>query len=283
MHEKIKCSGHLKNFLNSISTMVHFFMWVQYIFSIKRSSFLLVCISEQDIILHQGQVLHHFKFIQKRHLNNSIQFLQKKYWGFNCTCIGPTINFHPDIDPKIEVDPIINGEEKYGGLYFHGSFCLGHSWRFDCQPICTMLHLLLEKCNYPKISKSFKFLYLFLNIDFLILSNINDPSKIIDIIETKFLKYRYVSVIGSYTVKSWLKVHLFDGKPLGTMILDFHFQVFWFWCLKFCSYVLFLRQNEWKEPKMTVVIILRKAFLKNNSIEVIKCLKLLGFKCKNDF
>ena len=158
MHEKIKCSGHLKKFLNSISTMVHFFMWVQYIFSIKRSSFLLVCISEQDIILHQGQVLHHFKFIQKRHLNNSIQFLQKKYQGFNRTCIGPTINFHPDIDPKIEVDPIINGEEKYGGLYFHGSFCLGHSWRFDCQPICTMLHLLLEKCNYPKISKSFIFL-----------------------------------------------------------------------------------------------------------------------------
>ena len=94
------------------------------------------------------------------------------------------------------------------------------------QPICTMLHLLLEKCNYPKISNSFKFLYLFLNIDLLILSNINDPSKIIDIIETKFLKYRYVSVIGSYTVKSWPKVHLFDRKPLATMILDFHFQVF---------------------------------------------------------
>ena len=73
-----------------------------------------------------------FKFIQKRHLNNSIQFLQKKYQGFNRTCIGPTINFHPDINPKIEVDPIINGEEKNGGLYFHGSFCLGHSWRFDC-------------------------------------------------------------------------------------------------------------------------------------------------------
>ena len=110
---------NLKNFLNSISTMVHFFMWVQYIFSIKRSSFLLVCISEQDIILHQGQVLHHFIFIQKRHLNKSVQFLQKKYQGFNCACIGPTINFHPGINPKIEVDPIINGEEKYGGLYFH--------------------------------------------------------------------------------------------------------------------------------------------------------------------
>ena len=66
-------------------------------------------------------------------------------------------------------------------------------------------------------------------------------------------------------------------------LLDFHFQVFWIWCLKFCSYVFFLRQNEWKELKMTVVIILREAFLKNNSIEVIKCLKLLGFKCKNDF
>ena len=26
MHEKIKCSGHLKNFLNLISTMVHFFL-----------------------------------------------------------------------------------------------------------------------------------------------------------------------------------------------------------------------------------------------------------------
>ena len=34
---------------------------------------------------------------------------------------------------------------------------------------------------------------------------------------------------------------------------------------------------------MTVVIILREAFLKNNSIEVIKRLKLSGFKCKNDF
>ena len=134
--------------------------------------------------------------------------------------------------------------------------------------LCSIFYW--KKCNYPKISKSFKFLYLFLNIDFLILSNINDPSKIIDIIETKFLKYRYVSVIGSYTVKSCPKVHLFDGKPLGTMMLDFHFQVFWFWCLKFCSYVLFLRQNEWKEPKMTVVIILRESFLKNNSIEVIK-------------
>ena len=53
--------------------------------------------------------------------------------------------------------------------------------------------------------------------------------------------------------------------------------------LNFVVMYFFLRQNEWKEPKMTVVIILRKAFLKNNSIEVIKCLKLLGFKCKNDF
>ena len=67
------------------------------------------------------------------------------------------------------------------------------------------------------------------------------------------------------------------------MILDFHFQVFWFWCLKFCSYILFLRQNEWKEPEMTVVMILREAFLKNNIIDVIKGLKLSGFNCKNDF
>ena len=34
---------------------------------------------------------------------------------------------------------------------------------------------------------------------------------------------------------------------------------------------------------MTVVIILREAFLKNNNIEVIKSFKLTGFKCKNDF
>ena len=149
----------------------------------------MVCISEQDIILHQGQVLHLFKFIHKKYLNNSIQFLQKKYQGFNRTCIGPTINFHPDIDPKIEVDPIINGEEKYGGLSSIKVFAWVTLGVLIAHPICTMLHLLLEKCNYPTISKSFKFLYLFLNIDLLILSNINDPSKIIDIIETKFLKY----------------------------------------------------------------------------------------------
>ena len=151
----------------------------------------MVCISEQDIILHQGQVLHLFKFIHKRHLNNSIQFLQKKYQGFNRTCIGPTINFHPDIDPKIEVDPIINGEEKYCGLSSIKVFAWVTLGVLIAHPICTMLHLLLEKCN---------FVMYFLNIDLLILSNINDPSKIIDIIETKFLKYRYVSVIGSYTV-----------------------------------------------------------------------------------
>ena len=34
---------------------------------------------------------------------------------------------------------------------------------------------------------------------------------------------------------------------------------------------------------MTVVIIFREAFLKNNNIGVIKSLKLAGFKCKNDF
>ena len=34
---------------------------------------------------------------------------------------------------------------------------------------------------------------------------------------------------------------------------------------------------------MTVVMILREAFLKNNIIEVIKGLKLSGFNCKNDF
>ena len=135
MHQKIKCSGHLKNFLNSISTMVHFFMWVQYIFSIKRSSFLLVCISEQDIILHQGQVLHLFKFIHKKRLNNSIQFLQKKY----ASTIEPTINFHPDIDPKIEVDPIINGEEKYGGLSSIKVFALVTLGVLIAHPICTML------------------------------------------------------------------------------------------------------------------------------------------------
>ena len=34
---------------------------------------------------------------------------------------------------------------------------------------------------------------------------------------------------------------------------------------------------------MTVVIISREAFLKNNNIGVIKSLKLMGFKCENDF
>ena len=34
---------------------------------------------------------------------------------------------------------------------------------------------------------------------------------------------------------------------------------------------------------MTVVIIFREAFLKNNNIGVFKSLKLRGFKCKNDF
>ena len=34
-----------------------------------------------------------------------------------CTCIGPTINFQPYIDLKIEVDPFIAGEEKCGGLH----------------------------------------------------------------------------------------------------------------------------------------------------------------------
>ena len=80
-----------------------------------------------------------FKFIQKRHLNNSIQFLQKKYRGFNCTCIEPTINFHPDIDPKIEVDPIINGEEKYGGLSSIKVFALVTLGVLIAHPICTML------------------------------------------------------------------------------------------------------------------------------------------------
>ena len=34
---------------------------------------------------------------------------------------------------------------------------------------------------------------------------------------------------------------------------------------------------------MTVVITFREAFLKNNNIGVIKSLKLMGFKCENDF
>ena len=53
--------------------------------------------------------------------------------------------------------------------------------------------------------------------------------------------------------------------------------------LNFVVLYFTLRQNGWKEPEITVVIILREAFLKNNSIEVIKSLKLTGFKCKNDF
>ena len=42
--------------------------------------------------------------------------------------------------------------------------------------------------------------------------------------------------------------------------------------LKFCSFVL----------QMTVFMILREAFLKIDNIEVIKCLKLTVFKCKNN-
>ena len=33
---------------------------------------------------------------------------------------------------------------------------------------------------------------------------------------------------------------------------------------------------------MTVFIILREAFFKNNNIEVIKGMKLMSFKCKNN-
>ena len=105
-----------------------------------------------------------------------------------CTCIGPTINFHPDIDPKIQVDPIIHGEEESGGLSSMEVFAWLTLGVLIAQAICTMLHLLFKKCNCPKISKSFKFIFLLLNIVLLILSNINDPSKIIEIIEKEFLK-----------------------------------------------------------------------------------------------
>ena len=63
--------------------MVHFKMWVQHIFSIKNKM----------LFNHlYFRARHHFtrrpshsqiQFIQERHLNNSIQFLQKKYQGFN--------------------------------------------------------------------------------------------------------------------------------------------------------------------------------------------------------
>ena len=52
--------------------------------------------------------------------------------------------------------------------------------------------------------------------------------------------------------------------------------------LKFCRFVFFYHQNGWKEPKMTVFIILREAFLKNDNIGVIKSLKLMSFNCKNN-
>ena len=146
--------------------------------------------------------------------------------GSIALALDPQLIFIQTLIPKLKWIPSSMGRKRMVACTSMEVFAWVTLGGLIAQPICTMLHLLLEKCNYPKISKSFKFLYLFLNIDFLILSNINDPSKIIDIIETKFLKYRYVSVIGSYTVKSCPKVHLFDGKPLGTMILDFHFQVF---------------------------------------------------------
>ena len=105
-----------------------------------------------------------------------------------CTCIGPTINFHPDIDPKITVDPVIHGEEESGGLSSMEVFAWVTLGVLTSQVICTMISLLFKKCNCPKISKSFKFLYLLLNIVLLIISNINDPPKIIEIIEKEFLK-----------------------------------------------------------------------------------------------
>ena len=105
-----------------------------------------------------------------------------------CTCIGPTINFHPDIDPKIQVDPVIHGEEESGGWSSMEVFAWLTLGVLIAQAICTMLHLLFKKCNCPKISKSFKFIYLLLNIFLLILSNIDDPPKIIQILETEFLK-----------------------------------------------------------------------------------------------
>ena len=94
-----------------------------------------------------------------------------------CTCIGPTINFHPDIDPKITVDPVIHGEEESGGLSSMEVFAWVTLGVLTSQVICTMISLLFKKCNCPKISKSFKFLYLLLNIVLLILSNISDPPK----------------------------------------------------------------------------------------------------------
>ena len=95
-------------------------MWVQHIFSIKDKMLLIICISEQDIILHEGQVIHKFNSSRKDTSTIPYNFYRKNIWGSisvsPCTCIGPTIILQSGIDPKNEVDPDIDGEEKCGGL-----------------------------------------------------------------------------------------------------------------------------------------------------------------------
>ena len=66
-------------------------------------------------------------------------------------------------------------------------------------------------------------------------------------------------------------------------ISDFSFKSPDFDALNFVVLRVTLRQNVWKELKMTAFIILREAFSKNNNIWVIKSLKLMSFKYKKQF
>ena len=108
------------------ATMVHFKMWVQYIFSIKKNCFSMVCISEQDIISHQGLVLHHIKFIQRKHLKNSMQYLKKKYQGFNCS-VPPALALDP---PLISIRILIPKFKWILSSMGRKSLMDGVPWRF---------------------------------------------------------------------------------------------------------------------------------------------------------
>ena len=102
--------------------------------------------------------------------------------------MDPTIVADPKIvqDPRIEADPVQKNEEDGGGMVLMELVGWIGFIFFIVALLSVLFHFLFQKCNCPKISKAFKFIFLLCNIGFLCLNNINNPEKILEILSTAF-------------------------------------------------------------------------------------------------
>ena len=78
--------------------------------------------------------------------------------GSIALALDPQLIFIQTLIPKLKWIPSSMGRKSMVACTSMEVFAWVTLGGLIAQPICTMLHLLLEKCNYPKISKSFIFL-----------------------------------------------------------------------------------------------------------------------------